>query len=83
MEEILPCPFCGANPDVREAINHDGAWCVVCANVNEQNGCEVMPRTRWYLHDGEKDGRSRAIAAWNRRSDDPFDMCSMGYHTDF
>lgn len=76
--EVLPCPFCGAIPDVREAMNIEGAWAVICANFDEVNGCDIMPRTKWYLPEGDKDGKTRAIEVWNRRAGDP-GVCSLGF----
>ena len=64
----LPCPFCGAIPDVREALNHEGVYAVICANFDEKEGCDMMPATKWYLPTEEADGKTRAIAVWNRRA---------------
>lgn len=68
MENPLPCPFCGAEPDVREALNIKDIYCVVCSNFDEKEGCEIMPATKWYLPAKEADGKTHAISAWNRRA---------------
>jgi hypothetical protein len=64
-------------PDVREAMNHKGVWAVVCANFDEVTGCDIRPMTAWYLPEGDKDGKTRAIEAWNRRPDNL--TCSQGH----
>jgi hypothetical protein len=77
--DVLPCPFCGVTPDVRKALNHDDAWSVVCANFEDANGCVIQPRTAWYLPEGDQDGKTRAIEAWNRRADSDPGVCSLGH----
>jgi hypothetical protein len=67
--EVLPCPFCGAKPELREAMNKIGAWGVFCANFDSENGCDIMPRTPWYLPTTEIDARARAIEVWNKRAE--------------
>ena len=67
MEEPLPCPFCGAIPDVRQDIRVGKFWIVVCANFgdsrkpSEESGCVIMPTTAWCPD------KSMAIALWNKR----------------
>jgi hypothetical protein len=69
--EPLPCPFCGEIPDVREAINQIGAWGVFCINFgndqSKESGCDIMPRTAWYLSSDNQNGKSTAITLWNKR----------------
>jgi len=71
--DVLPCPFCGAMPDVREALDKEGDWAVGCANFD----CYIMPRTKWYLSYGDKDAKTRAIEVWNRRAENF--ICSQGH----
>jgi hypothetical protein len=54
--EVLPCPFCGADPDVVGSSTTDSEWVQVrCAKY----GCP----SRWPMIRG----RDRAIENWNRR----------------
>lgn len=49
--ELMPCPFCGGEPQVTEALNE--VW-VRCSQCNSSNGLSTADE-------------ARAIAAWNRR----------------
>ena len=52
--ELLPCPFCGGEPNL--ALT--GAWySIVCTTL----GCEVIM--------DDFNSRDDAIAAWNRREE--------------
>jgi hypothetical protein len=59
-DALLPCPFCGAVPDMRFDRRHVGpdVYFVRCGYVS----CGIYPDT------GEYDVEARAIAAWNRRA---------------
>jgi hypothetical protein len=64
-----PCPFCGAMPDVRPALNFPTVFAVICSGLHQEDGCEIVPRTKWYIPADGVDGRTRAIAAWNKRDE--------------
>jgi len=54
MEKIKPCPFCGADPEVRDWMC---GFCVSCENRE----CPCMPTSFVY------DTKEEAINFWNRR----------------
>lgn len=55
MEKLLPCPFCGAVPDITG--EDDGIWGVECSSNDPVIVSTIAFETR-----------SEAIAAWNRRT---------------
>lgn len=58
-ERILPCPFCGGDPNEDIESNGDGVFWIICDNVkNNMCGCEGP-----YRH-----SEADAISAWNRRA---------------
>lgn len=58
MSDILPCPFCGGEPNEAIESNGGGVFWVICDNVkNNMCGCEGPYRQ----------SEADAIAAWNRR----------------
>jgi hypothetical protein len=73
--EPLPCPFCGAKPDVRSAINKSDAFLVACINFDN---CRMTPTTKWYIPFEGKDGKTWAIEAWNQRPDASKIVCDGG-----
>lgn len=61
-QELLPCPFCGAIPDMRHVGGH---WFALCRNVD----CPCMPAGAPL--NGKHLTEDEAIAAWNRRAPIP------------
>jgi hypothetical protein len=56
LNELLPCPFCGLQPDLIQAHNDAAWWIVSCPHQD----CEVGPTI-------EREGKGVAVAAWNKR----------------
>ena len=56
MSDLLPCPFCGHEPEVR-AGRGGTRWYVQC--MNDQCKCTVQLF----------DSRAQAVKAWNTRKD--------------
>ena len=62
MEELKPCPFCGAPGGLEQDFGTRENW-VICTNpcVSAEITCPVKPAT--VIYDSPED----AIAAWNTR----------------
>ena len=56
--DLLPCPFCGHVPELRQT-SQTPSWCVMCYNLK----CEALPAAARKRHATQ----SEAIAAWNQR----------------
>lgn len=61
MNELKPCPFCGAMPNLNKYLDTLGRlkWGIICENSNGK--CEIEPMTAWYADKDE------CIEAWNKR----------------
>ena len=63
--ELLPCPFCGADAEIRAhplALHDEESrgWEVACWKCGARVGSTVLPTGKT---------KEQAIEAWNRRSD--------------
>jgi hypothetical protein len=58
-EELKPCPFCRAIPEVSQARMIINQWKVTCRNLE----CAVVVDTL------PQETKEQAIAAWNRRAE--------------
>lgn len=66
MNELKPCPFCGAQPSIfpRDPENEGNAWASVqCCN----DDCPIEVISYEY-GEGHSDSVAKAAAAWNRRA---------------
>lgn len=59
-KELIPCPFCGEKPKLKENILWRQNYFVRCTN----DFCLVEPCTKLYPK------KEQAIEAWNRRVND-------------
>lgn len=64
-EKLLPCPFCGADAEIRAhplALRDEESrgWEVACWKCGARVGSTVLPTGKT---------KEQAIAAWNRRAD--------------
>lgn len=57
--ELLPCPFCGNQPELMEG--HRNHWRVECPK------CGV--RRAQFANGGAAEDQARAVRCWNRRAD--------------
>jgi len=55
LEKLLPCPFCGKQPQMEHNMNID-AWVVWCQRGADHHG------------DFDRQRQESAIKAWNRRA---------------
>ena len=65
--ELLPCPFCGGMPEVRQVGNDHTkkrAAHVVCKTF----GCQIEIRVATLLHPGHEWCEAKAIELWNTRA---------------
>ena len=60
MEELKPCPFCGA--EAKMTKSEGLGYSIGC--TNDDGNCGVMPSTIYYRTAG------KAVEAWNRRMHD-------------
>lgn len=65
-DELKPCPFCGKPGLLTRSQSADwyGDWIVACSDPADT--CLVNP---WTVGGADDDGKARAIAAWNRRTE--------------
>lgn len=60
MDDLKPCPFCGADAVIEHKFNL-GTWIVQCSN----NFCPAS-----YMIGADYDTQEEATEAWNRRVND-------------
>lgn len=67
MPTILPCPFCGKQPEIREHLSEE-IWAMVCC---KNRHCAAQPLVvdspKIDAYKTTKEAVSAAIRRWNRR----------------
>lgn len=63
MSELLPCPFCGGEPDEYEGEYGNGVYCMQC-------GAMIGEPIHLGFNIAERVSYEQAIEAWNTRADD-------------
>ena len=61
MTELKPCPFCGAEAQLKIHKHFSGDFTVTA-------GCPKCVRIRFAYLGGKNEGMKKVIADWNRRS---------------
>ena len=62
MDELKPCPFCGAIPIIQtKCLDKNKASTIIYRVIDENVDCRFFPSTGWYYL------KQEAIEAWNRR----------------
>jgi len=67
MDRLLPCPFCGNKPSLRQG-GKEKYWCIECRGGDISGRCPVVYCTDWKTSKLDATEFAAVIQKWNRRS---------------